>query len=85
MEQKFREITGNSDDIVINMHQHIDNGGYGISGDKFGSLSIDFSFFGYATTSITLPFIDLDGLIDSLQEYKRRLNELETVRILKGE
>ena len=47
MEDKFKEITtGKSDDVVIRVYQDIDNGGYSISGDKFGSLSIDFSFFG---------------------------------------
>lgn len=82
---KFREVAGNSDDVVINVYQHIDNGGYSISGDEYGTLSIDFSFFGYSNTSITLPRIDIDGLISALEEYKQRLDEIEIMRKLKGE
>jgi hypothetical protein len=83
--EKFREIGGNSLDVVINVYQHIDNGGYSISGDEYGTVSIDFSFFGYANTSISLPQLDIDGLIATMQEYKKRLEHIEVMRRLKGE
>lgn len=82
--EKFREVKGSPED-VIRVYQHIDNGGYSVTGDEYGTVGIDFSFFGYANTSISLPQLDIDGLITSLEEYKRRLEHIQVMRKLKGE
>jgi hypothetical protein len=84
MDKKFKEIKCGPDSL-ISAYQHIDNGGYTVSGDEYGTVSISFGFFGYSNTSIDMPILDIDGLINTLQEYKRRLSEVETIKRLKGE
>ncbi len=53
--------------------------------DKYGTMNIQYSFHGYATTMISMPEIDIDGLISLLQESKILLDREDVVRKLKGE
>lgn len=81
---KFKDVHVNGDEIV-SKYQHIDNGGYFVTIDKFGTVYIEFSFYGYATTKLSLPEIDIDGLIALLQESKILLERENIMQKLKGE
>jgi hypothetical protein len=83
-ESKFEEKVCNSP-LIVSAYQHIDNGGHTIMVDEYYNLHISTGFFGYSQTSVMLSRIDLDGLIETLQKAKRRLEELATIRKLKGE
>lgn len=45
----------NKQDIIHTKYFHIDNGGFTFSVGKDGTIEIDFGFYGYANTVVTLP------------------------------
>lgn len=71
-------------EIIHKKYWHIDNGGFTFSVDKYGSLEIEFGFFGYATTKIILtPLLGKDSFnIDSLSEFfnEAKLKSLQHTR-----
>ena len=81
----FREIPSLDKETVGKWYQHIDNGGYTVSMDIYGTLTISFGFFGYSQTDISLSTVDIDGLISLLNECKTRIEQEESIRRLKGE
>jgi hypothetical protein len=82
---KFKEIKAYDADVMIRSHQHIDNGGHTVSVDRFHNIVIETGFFGYSQTTVQLSTVDIDGLIEILQEAKRRMEEDRLARKLRGE
>lgn len=83
---KFKELPLKSfEDVVIRAYQHIDNGGHTIEVDQFSNVTIETGFFGYSQTRVMLSTIDIDSLVETLLAAKRRIEEKNIVRKLKGE
>ena len=80
----FKEVKTQDSEMLLEVYQHIDNGGFSFGYDNTGNLSIEFGFHGHSNTRILLAGIDLNGLILVLQEMRCRQEQYEIAEKLKG-
>lgn len=82
---KLVEVELRDEDALITAYQHIDNGGHKFSYDKYGNLTVENGHHGYSHTTLFLSAVDVDGMIQFFTLCKKRMEQEEMLRRLKGE
>jgi len=66
-------------EIIHTKYYHVDNGGFTFSVDRYGSVIINFGFFGYSDTQVCLSSnkeFSVDALADFFVEARFKLKNL---------
>ena len=82
---KFKEHLPEDPEWILRSYQHVDNGGFWVCLAHSGAVTFEAGFFGYSSSLLTFgPDLNLESLIKTLQEGKRRLEEQRIMNELKG-